>query len=186
MYFIHNPADYYLISELCAGMRMVSAKCIENLGRRILLMKLKPILVTFAAAVIMMLISVTAGAANTHDYSHKSGTYSGGQLVWITADDDVELYYTVDGSLPDNGCTPVGDLPVVVTENTKIRCAAYTDGMLTERSSVTIKIRTAQPHASVQSGSYAGSVRVALTCPDKNAKIFYTTDGSVPDNSSKQ
>ena len=133
-----------------------------------------------AAAVVSVALSVTAHAAETHSYSLKSGTYSGAQLVFIDADEDTELYYTTDGSTPDDKDAQADFSPIVVTENTKIRCAAYRDGVLEERSSLTLKIRTDAPEASADSGCYSAGFAVRLTCPDKDADIYYTTDGSVP------
>ncbi|MGN1315966.1 MAG: InlB B-repeat-containing protein [Acutalibacteraceae bacterium] len=39
---------------------------------------------------------------------------------------------------------------------------------------------TAQPTASLETGSYSGSQTVELTCEDENAVIYYTLDGSDP------
>ena len=137
----------------------------------------------FAAAA----ITVTAHAADTHSYSIKSGTYDSPQLVWLTADPNTELYYTTDGSLPSDEATPsVSGVPVVVTESTRIRCAAYRDGELVENSALTVKIRTAAPCASIEGGCYEDEVRVKLTCSDEDAVIFFTTDGSNPTKASRR
>lgn len=140
-----------------------------------------PLLAAVAAAIA---IGCHADAADTHSYSLKSGTYSGGQLVWLTHDEGVDLYYTTDGSEPDCESTKAEGAPIVAVKNTKIRCAAYIDGECVERSSVSIKIRTASPEASVPDGSYANAFGVTLSCADKQAKIYYTTDGSIPTNQS--
>ncbi|MBE6902871.1 MAG: hypothetical protein E7478_10370, partial [Ruminococcaceae bacterium] len=139
-----------------------------------------------AAAATVMVLSVAAHAADTHSYSVKSGTYSGAQMVWITPDEGVDLYYTTDGSAPTEDDAPVEGCPVVVAKNTKLRCAAYSDGELVERSSVTIKVRAAAPRASVKSGSYATPFGVKLTCADEDADIYYTTDGSIPDKTAQR
>lgn len=132
-------------------------------------------------------ISVTAHAADTHSYSIKSGAYDSPQFVWITADKGTDIHYTTDGSLPSSENAELYDsrIPVVVTENTRIRCAAYKDGALVENSALSVKIRTQAPSASKEGGSYTDAVRVKLDCGDKNAAIYYTTDGTTPTKSSK-
>ncbi len=131
-------------------------------------------------------ISVSAHAADTHTYSISSGSYDSVQFVWIDSDDNIELHYTTDGSVPTES-NEIYDSrrPVVITENTKLRCAAYIDGDLVENSSLTVKIRTDCASASKESGTYKDAIKVKLTCPDKEADIYYTTDGSKPTVNSK-
>lgn len=131
-------------------------------------------------------ISVSAHAADTHTYSIKSGSYDSTQLVWITPNKNTELYYTTDGSLPSSQDKLYDSrIPIIVTDNTKIRCAAYQDGSLVENSSLTVRIRTDSASASKESGCYKDTIKVKLTCPDKDASIYYTTDGSKPTEKSK-
>ncbi len=131
-------------------------------------------------------IAVTAHAADTHSYSVKSGIYDNPQFVWITADENTDIFYTTDGSLPSDKTTPyVREIPIILTESTRIRCAAYQDGKLVENSALTVKIRTAKPSASKDGGCYSDNIRVKLTCPDEDAVIRYTTDGSNPTEKSR-
>ena len=49
---------------------------------------------------------------------------------------------------------------------------------------ITVTIGLAAPNISPAPGIYNGPINVSLTCPDVNAKIYYTTDGSTPTTSS--
>ncbi len=127
------------------------------------------------------LISVAVSAAQSHSFSHESGTYDTTQLVRINADENVDVYYTTDGTVPTQSSELyTAAKPIVIGNNTRIRSAAYQDGRLLGYDSITVKIHTAAPKASAASGTYDKPFSVALTCPDKTARIYYTTDGSVP------
>lgn len=130
----------------------------------------------FAAAA----ISVTASAAESVTFSHESGSYNTTQIVRINADEGVDVYYTTDGTLPTQSSALYEAKPVIVSENTRIRTAAYEDGRLIGYDSITVKIHTAAPKASADSGTYSEPFTVTLSCIDKTARIYYTTDGSVP------
>ena len=125
-------------------------------------------------------MAAPASAAESHTFSHESGTYDNTQLVRITADENIDVYYTTDGTLPTSNSELYSAKPIIVGKNTRIRTAAYENGELIGYDSITVKIRTAAPKASVNSGTYSEPFTVALTCIDKTAKIYYTTDGSVP------
>lgn len=131
-------------------------------------------LITFAV------VSVTASATESLTFSHESGCYNNTQLVRINADENIDVYYTTDGTLPSSDSALYSTKPIVVSKNTRIRTAAYEHGKLIGYDSVTVKIHTAALKASVGSGTYNEPFSVELTCVDKAAKIYYTTDGSVP------
>ncbi len=146
-------------------------------------MKFKPIHF-IAAAETALMIGCCASAAETHSYSLQSGTYSSTQLVRLTPDEGVDLYYTTDGTLPDTDSEKASGKPLIIAENTRIRCSAYKDGECVETSAVSVKIRAAAPKASAKSGTYFNPFGVTLSCADKEADIYYTTDGSVPSKKS--
>lgn len=142
-------------------------------------MKLKYIS-TITATLLSTSISITAYAADTFTFSHESGTYSSTQFVNISPSEGYAVFYTTDGSEPDVNSTTAGKSALLVTANTRIRAASYLDGYLIENDEIIVRIRTAAPAASKDSGTYKNVFRVKLTCPDETAQIFYTTDGSTP------
>ncbi len=138
------------------------------------------LLALLGAIIAFAAISVTASAAGSVAFSHESGSYNSTQIVRISAAEDIDIYYTTDGTLPTQSSELYGTKPVIVSKNTKIRTAAYMNGELIGYDSITVKICTAAPKASVDSGEYSEPFTVTLSCIDKEAKIYYTTDGSVP------
>ncbi len=114
-----------------------------------------------------------------HCVSHKSGNYGCAQYVAVTVSDGAEVYYTTDGTKPDNSDT-LYTKPIYIACNTVLRTAAYVDGERVEGERTYIRIRAAKPCASAPSGEYNDSVTVYLYATEKDAEIYYTTDGSVP------
>ncbi len=131
-------------------------------------------------------LSLKAYAADSYMISHESGIYPGTQMITIKADDTAEIYYTTDGSKPDMSCEQYRKEPIRIDENTTIKVVSYVDGKEVERDSYRIKIRTPSPYAGYTSGEYSEPVSVKLYNQDENAVIYYTTDGSEPDNNSKK
>ena len=118
--------------------------------------------------------------------SHESGYYDMTQFVTIICDGTTDVYFTTDGSKPDIDSTLYEGKPIIVEENTVIRMASYSGNTLVSSDKATIRIRSAVPTASVEGGTYTGSIKVKLSCLDPSADIYYTTDGSTPTKSSNK
>ena len=121
-------------------------------------------------------------------FDPEEGTYTGTQSVVLASETTgATVYYTMttDGSepaTPTSGSTAYSSA-ISVTENTRIKAIAIKDGM--EASSVQeaeyiIKCET--PAISPAAGTYTGTKSVTITCATDGATIYYTTDGSTPDN----
>ncbi len=132
-------------------------------------------------------ISVKASAASSGAHiSHESGCYDNTQIVTIINDGTTDIYYTTDGTAPDMSSAVYEGIPIVVQQNTVIRMAEYSGNTVVSSDKVSIKIRSAAPSASVDGGNYTDKFKVTLTCPDPEAVIYYTTDGTVPTKNSKK
>jgi hypothetical protein len=116
------------------------------------------------------------------------GTYNPPVNVTLIPDETAVVYYTTDGSTPDNGST-VYSSAINISENTTLMFfAADTAGNLeavrTEEyvmtdEDVTPPTTTADPPG----GTYYSPVSVTLT-PNETATVYYTTDGLTPDTGS--
>ena len=139
-----------------------------------------------AVAALMISANVSAAEPTQPMFSLESGVYSAAQVVSINHDKELRVYYTLDGSKPTDEDKLYEGFPLIIRKNTVIRTASYFEGELIERDKLTVYIRTAAPAASVEGGEYDEGFSVELTCPDDEAEIYYTTDGSVPTEKSKR
>lgn len=112
--------------------------------------------------------------------SRKEGTYSAATTVKLsTTTEDAKIYYTTDGSKPTTK-SALYSKAISVKKNITIKAIAVKSGKKSAIFTGMYKIRTAEPAYSKKAGSYTDAVSVKLNSDTKNAKIYYTTDGSKP------
>ena len=97
------------------------------------------------------------------------------------------IYYTLDGSSPQDKVTQYNGTPIIINNNTELRIMAVAEGC--SESDVVVyyyyvegdvKI-TANPTASIASGTTVEKgTEVTLSCATEGAIIYYTLDGSSP------
>jgi len=113
-----------------------------------------------------------------------SGSILIGSTVSLsTTTPGASIYYTTDGSTPDS-TKILYSSPVTITNNTTIKAIAITPNMLNSdimTESYTIPT-VATPTASPLSGQVLVGSTVSLSTSTAGAKIYYTIDGSTPDN----
>jgi hypothetical protein len=115
------------------------------------------------------------------------GIFSATQSVKIsTATASAQIYYTLDSSTP----TPASTLytgPIIISTDTTVKAIASAAGYIQSATSSAVfnfSDQTPLVSFSPAAGTYLNAQQVALSDPDANAKIYYTTDGSIPSDSS--
>ena len=112
-----------------------------------------------------------------------AGKYEEDFEVAITGDQDVPIFYTTDGSEP-NEQSQLYSKPLKVTEGT-LQIKAISINTLGIRSGITDKSYTVEyripnePKIALNSGIYVTGQTVTIS-GDEGCDIYYTTDGSAP------
>lgn len=109
------------------------------------------------------------------------GTYTDVFSVTLeTETADAEIYYTLDGTFPaaEIGIRYDGT-PIEITKTTELRAIAVKDGKSSLQMRAEYRVECEMPQASVMPGEYADALTVTLSASE-HAKIYYTTDGTVP------
>lgn len=102
--------------------------------------------------------------------------------------DDGLIYYTIDGSTPDES-SRLYNAPIELTEGINIIRAVFirSDGMMSEEASGTYEIvfnNPDEPVIGAPGGDYQGEFFVKITSPD-DVPVYYTTNGEEPGQKSK-
>ena len=117
---------------------------------------------------------VAGGTYNTKDQT----------VTLSSATPGATLYYTLDGSPPDNTST-LYTAPITVSNDVTISAIAYFGAF--DPSDVWVGTYTfvaGTPVLTPPAGSYATGPSVTLTSVTPGAAIYYTTDGNTPDETS--
>ncbi len=123
-------------------------------------------------------------------FSPEGGTYTEAQSITIScATKDAIIRYTTDGSVP-NATSPIYNDPISITANTTIKAHATKTGMIDSNVATSVYVinmpqTVVTPTFLPGSGTYYWPQIVKIFCPTKGAIIRYTTDGSIPDSTSR-
>lgn len=120
------------------------------------------------------------------EFSIKEGYYNSIQPLKLTTIGAGKIYYTLDGSQPDEGSL-LYSAPILLEHGDYCVKAVYVNEMgipsniVTQNYHVEIEVLPA-PDISVVSGEYQFPIRIEVL--DETENIYYTTDGSVPTENS--
>jgi hypothetical protein len=115
-----------------------------------------------------------------------SPVLSGTEITLSTATEGAEIYYTTDGSSPDETKTKY-TAPISVSAAMTIKAVAVKDNLDdSEVLTAVYAIKAAAPTASPGAGEVALNSTVTLSTTTEGAKIYYTTDGTTPSASSAE
>jgi len=110
-------------------------------------------------------------------------TYNNSFTTTITdATTTASIYYTIDGSVPDNTDTLyTGAITINATQT--LKAIAYQTGYTTSGvDTETYTMEVTNPIITETTGTYNNSFTTTITDATTTASIYYTIDGSVPDN----
>lgn len=107
----------------------------------------------------------------------------GTTIAMATSTADADIYYTDDGSTPDNTDTEYTE-EYTITEAVTLKAIGYKNyqNASTAQSAAYTIALAATPVADPVAGEVAAESTVTLTCATAGATIYYTTDGSDPDD----
>lgn len=109
----------------------------------------------------------------------------GSTVALASATDDAQIYYTVDGSAPDNTDTLYTG-PIVITDDITIKAIAYHNYQNASDSTTAAYtlLAAATPIADPVAGGVPGNSTVAISCATPNSTVYYTTNGDEPTDAS--
>jgi hypothetical protein len=101
-------------------------------------------------------------------------------IVLLASETGAAIYYTLDGSTPDNGST-LYTAPLLLRSSTTLKSVAYIKGR--DHSAVSVNNYTLvpmEPIASPTGKGFRDSLLVTLASPYPGATLYYTLDGTDP------
>lgn len=136
-----------------------------------------------APGVVVKVGAATSSVAKAPQISPSSTSFVGSTVVTIESNEpDAMVYYTLDGSDPDEGSRAVVG-PLTLTATTTVKARAFQPGKTMSpvaSRTYTEQAAAADPTFSPESGSYAKTQRITLSSTTSGATIRYTTDGTTP------
>lgn len=125
--------------------------------------------------------------AKMPEFSYQEGTYAEVVPLKLSSNASGNIYYTMDGSEPDES-SEVYTTPIFLETGDYVISAVFVNeyGIRSDvaRKSYHIDvIRPAAPEVQVYSGEYDRPVMIRVEVPE-GCKVYYSTDGSVPTDQS--
>lgn len=124
--------------------------------------------------------------------SVEEGTYDKPIEITLSASDDVKIFYTIDGSNPKDSTSKKQYLePIKLVTEGAVTLRAYSEdsnGKTSKDMSVQYVLnfkKVKAPTVEPKSGEYESEEEIVVTA-ENDCKIYYTTDGTIPTEKSKQ
>lgn len=127
--------------------------------------------------------------ASPPEFSYKEGTYAEVVPLKLTASTQGTIYYTTDGTIPDEN-SEIYTTPIFLETGSYEVSAMFVNeyGIKSEvvaKSYVIDVLKPPAPEVETYSGDYTTPTMISVVVPP-GASVYYTTDGSVPTNQSVQ
>ena len=122
-------------------------------------------------------------------FSLEGGTYIEPDPIKLTAPGDGTIYYTTDGSTPtEESLVYMGPIPLETGENTISAININEKGIVSDVVTNTYNVELDVPDPPVllvESGTVTKPALIGVTAPE-DKKVYYTTDGTIPTEDSKE
>ncbi len=122
-------------------------------------------------------------------FSLESGTYIEPDPIKLSAPGEGKIYYTVDGSTPtEESLSYMGPIPLETGKNVISAIYINEKGIVSDVVTNTYEVELDVPDAPellVASGTLSKPELIGVTAPE-DKRVYYTTDGSVPTEESKE
>ena len=130
------------------------------------------------------LITITqASGIDTPTFDPVEGIYTTAQNVTIScATDGATIYYTTDGSDPDDGSSVYSGAVQISVSGTVLKAIAYKAGACSEIASATYTIKPNAPTSNLDGGSYFQGTEITFTSAGNTVYYNLTTGESTPSN----
>ncbi len=117
------------------------------------------------------------------EFSLEEGTYYGSEILRLMANGNGTIYYTLDGSVPDENSQKY-QTPFSLKQGTIVVSAVYVNekGIISEpiQKTYTVELKIPDmPELLTKGGKYEAPVLIKLEEPEEGT-VYYTTDGTDP------
>ncbi len=114
-------------------------------------------------------------------FSLAGGLYYENQQVTILSNpSNANIYYTIDGTEPDESSTPYGGT-ISIQEITTLKAKAYLPSWIaSEVESAVYDLKVKPITSNVATSGHTSAINVPLSTETDNTVIYYTTNGDVP------
>ena len=146
-----------------------------------------PVTVTWEGLSAAFYVTVQPGAVDEISAPKMSTAgYPGGKRLELNAAQGAQIYYTLDGSVPDRFSRPYEEAILLSDDATTVKAVAVMDDRTSTVTSTKVTVSSAErPAPGYETGSALPSgTLLTLQTATEGAAIYYTTDGSDPDMNS--